>query len=430
MLISKVFQVRTEKLLDFAGWFCYDRHKGGDLMVHRPDYINAIRPFIDQPLVKILTGVRRCGKSTIFEMLRQELLDRGIQAANIIQKRYTEMDIPEDLTAKQMYDELCAAMQGKGRCYLLLDEIQEIAGWERAVNSLLEGHDADIYVTGSNSKLMSSEISTYLTGRFVPISVYTLSFREYLDFKAGSPKTRRELLEDYIRFGGFPIVALGEYEPQTAYQIVNGIYYTVVSRDIVKRHRINRQELFDRVVKYVIENMGKTFSANAISKFLKNEQRSISVESVYNYLRWLEQAFVIYPCRRYDLQGKSVLKTQEKYYLADVSLKYALLGYNRKMLDGVMENIIFLELKRRGYEVFIGKNDTKEIDFVAIRRDETIYVQVCVQLPQQSEREVGNLLEIQDHYPKYVVTLNPMDTGIESGVRIVHLADFLLDESW
>jgi len=184
------------------------------------------------------------------------------------------------------------------------------------------------------------------------------------------------------------------------------------------------------VVKYVIENMGKTFSANAISKFLKNEQRSISVESVYNYLRWLEQAFVIYPCRRYDLQGKSVLKTQEKYYLADVSLKYALLGYNRKMLDGVMENIIFLELKRRGYEVFIGKNDTKEIDFVAIRRDETIYVQVCVQLPQQSEREVGNLLEIQDHYPKYVVTLNPMDTGIESGVRIVHLADFLLDESW
>lgn len=239
-----------------------------------------------------------------------------------------------------------------------------------------------------------------------------------------------ELLEEYIRFGGFPIIAIGDYETQAAYQIVNGIYHTVVSRDIVKRHRINKQDLFDCVVKYIIENMGKTFSANSVSNFLKSEHRKVSVESVYNYLRWLEQAFIIYPCRRYDLQGKSILKTQEKYYLADVSLKYALLGYNRKMLDGAMENTVFLELKRRGYEVYIGKNDTKEIDFVAVRREEKIYVQVCVQLPQDSDREVNNLMEIRDHYPKYVVTLNQMDTGIENGIRIVHLADFLLEEKW
>lgn len=203
-----------------------------------------------------------------------------------------------------------------------------------------------------------------------------------------------------------------------------------MSRDIVKRHRINKQDLFDRVVKYVIENMGKTFSANSISKFLKSENRKVSVENIYNYLRWLEQAFIIYPCERYDLQGKNILKTQEKYYLADVSLKYALLGYNRKMLDGAMENIVFLELKRRGYDVFIGKNNTKEIDFIAIRRDEKIYVQVCVQIPENSDREVGNLMEIRDHYPKYVVTLNEMDTGIENGIKIVHLADFLLAEQW
>ena len=399
-------------------------------MINRPDYIEAIQSFIDKPLVKILAGVRRCGKSTIFEMLKEEFLRRGVSADHIICKRYTEMDIPENITAKQMYDELAAAMAGKGHCYLLLDEIQEIDGWEKAVNSLLESADADIYVTGSNSKLMSGEISTYLTGRYVSIPVYTLSFKEYLAFKQDSSLSRRELLEDYIRFGGFPIVALSEYDEQSAYQIVNGIYHTVVSRDIVKRHRINKQDLFDRVVKYIIENMGKTFSANSISTFLKSEHRKVSVESIYNYLRWLEQAFIIYPCERYDLQGKSILKTQEKYYLSDVSLKYALLGYNRKMLDGAMENIVFLELKRRGYDVFIGKNDTKEIDFVATRRDERIYVQVCVRIPETSDREVGNLMEIRDHYPKYVVTLNEMDTGIENGIKIVHLADFLLAEAW
>lgn len=399
-------------------------------MIYRPDYISAITPFIDKPLVKILAGVRRCGKSTIFEMLREELLRRGVPEDRIIQKRYTEMDIPENITAQAMYDQLREAMEGKGKCYLLLDEIQEVKGWERAVNTLLEEGNADLYVTGSNSKLMSSEISTYLTGRFVSIPVYTLSFKEYLDFKEGSSLSRKELLEEYIRFGGFPIVALADYETDQAYQIVNGIYHTVVSRDIVKRHRINRQDLFDRVVRYLIENMGKTFSANSITKFLKSEHRTVSVEAIYNYLRWLEQAFIIYPCQRYDLQGKSVLKTQEKYYLADVSLKYCLLGYDRRMLDGALENIVFLELKRRGYDVFIGKNETKEIDFVATRREERIYVQVCVQLPADSDREVGNLMEIRDHYPKYVVTLNSMDVGVENGVRIVHLADFLLEEKW
>ena len=203
-------------------------------MIVRPDYIRAITPFIDQPLVKILAGVRRCGKSTIFEMLAEELQSRGIPKDHIILKRYTEMDIPENISAIDMYRELLGRMQGKGRCYLLLDEIQEVKGWERCVNSLLEGQNADIYVTGSNSKLMSSELSTYLTGRFVSIPVYPLSFKEYLKFKNGDPRSERELLEEYIRFGGFPVIALGKYEEQSAYQIVNGIYHTVISRDIVE----------------------------------------------------------------------------------------------------------------------------------------------------------------------------------------------------
>lgn len=399
-------------------------------MILRPDYIEAVKPFMDAPLVKILTGVRRCGKSTIFEMIRQELLERGIPEDHIIMKKYTEMDIPDTITAKQMYDELVSRVEDDKRYYFLLDEIQEIKGWEKAVNILLEGMNADIYVTGSNSKLMSSEISTYLTGRYISIPVFTLSFREYLEFKKESTQSYDKLLEEYIKFGGFPIIALGEYEQQSAYQIVDGIYHTVVSRDIVKRHRINKQDLFDRVVKYVIENMGKTFSASSISNFLKSENRKVSIESIYNYLRWLEQAFIIFPCERYDMQGKSILKTQEKYYLADVSFRYALFGYNRKMLDGVMENIVYLELRRRGYDVYVGKNNTKEIDFIAIHKDEKIYVQVCVQIPENSNREVGNLMEIRDHYPKYVVTLNEMDVGIENGIRIVHLRDFLLAKQW
>ena len=399
-------------------------------MILRPDYIEAVKPFMDAPLVKILTGVRRCGKSTIFEMIRQELLERGIPEDHIIMKKYTEMDIPDTITAKQMYDELVSRVEDDKRYYFLLDEIQEIKGWEKAVNSLLEGMNADIYVTGSNSKLMSSEISTYLTGRYISIPVFTLSFREYLEFKKESTQSYDKLLEEYIKFGGFPIIALGEYEQQSAYQIVDGIYHTVVSRDIVKRHRINKQDLFDRVVKYVIENMGNTFSASSISNFLKSENRKVSIGSIYNYLRWLEQAFIIFPCERYDMQGKSVLKTQEKYYLADVSFRYALFGYNRKMLDGVMENIVYLELRRRGYDVYVGKNNTKEIDFIAIHKDEKIYVQVCVQIPENSNREVGNPMEIRDHYPKYVVTLNEMDVGIENGIRIVHLRDFLLAKQW
>ena len=400
------------------------------MIVNRHIYMEALTPFIGQPLVKILSGIRRCGKSTIFEMLKEKLLDSGIKEENIICKRYTSMDMAENITAKQMYDELMNIIKDNDYSYLILDEIQEIVGWEKAINSLLEKGNVDIYVTGSNSKLMSSEISTYLTGRYVQIPVYTLSFSEYLQFKSNSKLSKIDLLNQYIRFGGFPIIALNEYESNTAYQIVNGIYYTVVSRDIVRRHQIHKQDLFDRIVKYIIENMGKTFSANTISKFLKSENRQISNESIYNYLRWLEQAFIIYPCRRYDLQGKNILKTQEKYYLADVSLKYALFGYNRNMLDAVIENIVYLELKRRGYDVYVGKFGDKEIDFVAILRDEKIYVQVCVQLPENSNREIQNLKDIHDNYPKYVVTLNDLDVGNDEGIKIVHLKDFLLTDRW
>lgn len=321
-------------------------------------------------------------------------------------------------------------MAGDGRYYLLLDEVQEIEGWEKAVNSLLENADTDIYVTGSNSKLMAGEISTYLTGRYISIPVFPLSFAEYITFKESDKRSPKELLSEYIRMGGFPIVALSNFDDRAAYQIVEGIYHSVITNDITRRHHITNYDLFNRVVKYIIENVGKTFSANTIAKFLKSEGRSLSVETIYNYLEWLEKAFVIYRCRRYDLQGKSILKTQEKFYLADASLKCCMLGFNTKSVAAMLENIVYFELLRRGYEVYIGKNETKEIDFVAVRRDERIYVQVCRNLPEESDREVANLLEIRDHYPKYVVTLDELASGNINGVKIIHLADFLLSNSY
>lgn len=399
-------------------------------MIIRQRYLNMLKIYRDVPLVKILAGIRRCGKSTILEMLRDDLLKSGIAADHIISMRYTSEDYDDGMTDKDMYQGIKERMTGDGRYYLLLDEVQEIAGWEKAVNSLLENADTDIYVTGSNSKLMASEISTYLTGRYVSIPVYTLSFSEYLEFKKSDSRPQKELLNEYLRMGGFPIVALGNFDERSSYQIVEGIYNSVINNDITKRHHVTNFDLFNRVVKYIVENVGKTFSANAIAKFLKSEGRSLSVEAVYNYLNWLEKAFVIYRCQRYDLQGKSVLKTQEKFYLADASLKYCMMGFNPKSLAAMLENIVYFELRRRGYEVYIGKNETKEIDFVAVRRDERIYVQVCRSLPEESDRETANLLEIKDHYPKYVVTLDEFASGNINGVKIVHLADFLLRDEY
>ena len=397
-------------------------------MIIREEYLKKLFTYMDAPIIKILAGIRRCGKSTILEMLHKELISKGIDKNNIICKRYTSFEIDDCYTAKDMYNDIKKEMINDNKYYLLLDEVQEIDGWEKAINSLLEDTNADIYVTGSNSKLMSSEISTYLTGRYVLIPVYPLSFKEYLDFKSSSTKSEKELLNEYIKFGGFPIVALGNYDEQSAYQIVEGIYNSVITSDITKRHNIVNFDLFNRVVKFIIENVGKTFSANSIVKFLKSEGRALSVESIYNYLEWLEKAFVIYRCRRYDLQGKSVLKTQEKFYLADQSLKYCIMGFNPKSIASMLENIVYFELKRRGYEVYIGKLGTKEIDFVAIKRDERIYVQVCRTLPENSDREIGNLLTIKDQYPKYVVTLDELSTGNVNGIKIIHLFDFLLKE--
>lgn len=399
-------------------------------MIYRPRYIDELLRYKDLQLVKILSGIRRCGKSTILAMYKQKLLDMGVREENIIERAYTSMSLSNEFDAKVMYKELVARISERGKVYLLLDEVQEIVGWEKVINSILEEFNVDIYVTGSNSKLMASEISTYLTGRFVTIPIYTLSFEEYLEFKQSEKNNIKECFREYLEHGGFPIVALADMSRNDSYQIVEGIYSTVITNDIARRHKIQNRELFDRVVLFIMENMGKTFSANSIVNFLKSEQRKINVETIYNYLKWLTEAFVIYKCSRYDIQGKSVLKTQEKYYLADISLKYSIMGYNPRGVASALENIVYLELKRRGYDVYIGKNATKEIDFVAERRDEKIYIQVCRNLLEESDRETKNLLEIRDAYPKYVVTADPYIVGNVEGIQIMQIEDFLLKSNY
>ena len=398
-------------------------------MIIRPNYLEKIKPFIDVKLVKILAGIRRCGKSTILEMLKQELLSHGIDENHIIIRKYSNEDYDKSFTSKKIYEELKSLIIDNNKYYFLLDELQEINGWEKVINTLLENYNTDIYVTGSNSRLMSSEISTYLTGRYITIPVYTLSFKEYLTFKNNTNKSNKDLLQDYIRYGGFPLVASSNFDEKSTYSIVEDIYNSVVIKDIVNRHSITNIDLFKRVVRFIVENVGKTFSANSIVNFLKSERRTISVEAIYNYLEWLEKAFVIYRCKRYDLQGKSILKTQEKFYLADQSIKYALYGFNPTSIASTIENIVFFELKRRGFDVYIGKNADKEIDFVATSRNDKIYVQVCKELPKESDKQIENLMKIKDNYPKLVVTLDDYAGGNINGIKIVHLVDFLLNEN-
>ena len=399
-------------------------------VILREDAIKVICPFIDVNMIKIFAGVRRCGKSYILDMLGDELLKRGIPQNRIIYRLYTSIETEEGFSARDMYRELKSQMVEDKKYYLLLDEVQEVDGWEKAVNTIFESSQADIYVTGSNSKLTSEKISTYLSGRYVLLPEYTLSFKEYITFKGYAERDRDEVYREYARTGGFPLIAASEMIEAQAYQVADGIYHSIITKDILSNHPIRDIEKFNRVVRFIMDNMGRTFSAKSISDYMKSQNREISVETIYNYLEWMEEAFIIYRCSRYDLQGKEILKTQEKYYLSDISFRFALYGYNRSMDDAILENIIYLELRRRGYRVWVGKNGPKEIDFTAQRQGEQLHIQAAVQLPADSDREIRNLEEIHDHHHKYVVTTNRNDCEITNGIRVIHVADFLLMENW
>lgn len=403
-------------------------------MIYRPVYVDKMMAYADTPFVKILTGVRRCGKSTILKMIMETLQkERGVPMEQIVSYRFDSMEY-EDMTAKQMYQELKGRLCPNGRTYLFLDEVQEIKGWEKAVNSLASDFNVDIYVTGSNSRMMSSEISTYLTGRYVSFRIYTLSFREYLTFKSQYAVVEdvHKELANYIRLGGFPATHLRAYGQDEVYTIVRDIYNSTIFSDIVKRNQIRKIDQLERVVRYTFNNVGNTFSSKAISDYLKAEHRSLDNETVYSYLEKLEKAYLLHRCSRYDLNGKEILKTQEKFYLADTSLRYSVLGYNDDTVASSLENIVYLELCRRGYTVYIGKTGDGEVDFVATRQNEKLYVQVTQRIESEKteKREYERLLEIRDNYPKYVLRTDEFAGGNYEGIITMHVADFLLSGAY
>ena len=403
-------------------------------MIERPLYVDKIMAYVDTPFVKILTGVRRCGKSTILKMIMERLkTERNIPEDRIISCRFDSMEY-EDMTAKQIYTLLKEKLSPAGKTYLFLDEVQEIKGWEKIVNSLASDFDVDLYITGSNSRMMSSEIATYLTGRYVSFRIFTLSFGEYLMFKSkfanvGEPKAE---LANYVRLGGFPATHLQAYSQDEIYTIVRDIYNSTIFSDIVKRNQVRKIDQLERVVKYTFNNVGNTFSAKSIADYLKSERRSLDNETVYSYLDKLEKAYLLHRCSRYDLQGKEILKTQEKFYLADVALRYSVLGYNADSVASSLENIVYLELCRRGYTVYVGKTSDGEIDFVAVRQNEKIYVQVTQEINSEKteKREYNRLLEIPDNYPKFVLTTDEFAGGNYEGIKTMHIADFLLSAEY
>lgn len=403
-------------------------------MIIRPLYVDKIMPFVDTPFVKILTGIRRCGKSTILQMIMDKLrVERNIPDESIVSYRFDSMEY-EDMTAKQMFTELKGRLYQNGKTYLFLDEMQEIKGWEKVVNSLASDYNVDIYVTGSNSRMMSSEIATYLTGRYIAFHIYTLSFEEYLTFKAKhttilDPKAE---LAAYIRLGGFPATHLQNYTQDEVYTIVKDIYNSTIFSDIVRRNQVRKIDQLERVVKYTFQNVGNTFSAKSISDYLKSEQRKLDNETVYSYLEKLEKAYLLHRCSRYDLHGKEILKTQEKFYLADTSLRDSVLGYNSDSVAASLENVVYLELCRRGYTIHIGKTDDGEIDFVAEKQNEKLYVQVTQEIKSEKteKREYDRLLQIKDNYPKYVLCTDEFAGGNYEGIKTMHIADFLLSKEF
>ena len=423
-------------------------------MILRPVYIEKIMAYSDTPFVKILAGIRRSGKSAILKMVEEELIRRGVSEDRILVYNFDSLQHEEIKNARALYDEVKGQLSKSEKTYLFFDEIQEVKNWEKALNSFMIDFDVDIYVTGSNSRMMSSEISTYLTGRYVQFRVFPLSFSEYLtfrknwleknssalggdvrlfdDFSIPAQHLRHNEFARYLRFGGFPAIHLQEYTADEAYTIVQDIYNSTIFTDIVKRNQIRKIDQLERIVRFAFDNIGRTFSAASISKYLKSENRSIDNETVYNYLSKLEGAFILHRCSRYDISGKEILKTQEKFYVGDPAMRYSVLGYTSDSVAAMLENVVYLELLRCGYEVFIGQVVDGEIDFVATRQENKLYIQIAQQIDsvKTEQREYSRLLNIRDNYPKYVLRMDEFAGGNHEGIKTMHVADFLLSSEF
>ena len=401
-------------------------------MLKRDEYIKQIVPFIDKDVIKVLTGIRRSGKSVMLKLLMEELKNRGINENQFIYINFENLKYRNLKNYERLYDFILNKVDDKYKSYyIFLDEIQEVEEWERCVNSLRvdEDFNFDIYITGSNAKLLSGELSTYLAGRYIEFVVYPFSFKEFFEIMKEKNKEidLKEAFQKYVKFGGMPFLHNLDYNFEASMQYLQDLYASIILKDITQRNNIRDTDLLERIINYVIMNIGNTFSATSISKFFKSENRKVATETILNYIKACEEAFLVYRVARNDLLGKKILNVNEKYYIADHGIREAIMENNQKNINQVLENIVYFEMLRRGYNVKIGKVDNLEIDFVCKKNDETIYIQVSYLLASEDtkEREFSVLENIKDNYPKYVLSMDEFDMS-RNGIKHVNLIEFLI----
>lgn len=403
-------------------------------MIKRELYMSRIRPFIGSDLIKVMTGIRRCGKSVMLELIKQELIESGTDPAQLISINFEDMNYSHLQTAQALHDEITRRVaEVKGKAYLFFDEIQEVTDWEKCINSFRVSLDCDIYITGSNAKLLSGELATYLGGRYVEFTIYPFSFREFIElYRSVVPNASiQKSFQKYLLLGGMPYLANLRYADAPSKQYLQDLFNSVQLKDIVKRNKIRDVDLLERIISYVMANMGTTFSANSLAKFLKNERRATAPETILNYIKYCCETYLFYQVKREDIQGKQVLASNEKYYIADHGIREAVFGGNTRDINLVLENIVYLELLRRGYEITVGRAGDKEIDFVCNRHGKKLYVQVAYLLASEEtvNREFGVYDSIRDNFPKYVVSLDELDMS-RNGIKHQNIRDFLLAEEW
>lgn len=403
-------------------------------MIKRELYMSRIRPFIGGELIKVMTGVRRSGKSVMLELIKQELIESGISENQFISINFEDMSYANLCTAKALHDEIkMRAEKISGKVYLFFDEIQEVKDWEKCINSFRITLDCDIYITGSNAKLLSGELATYLGGRYVEFVIYPFSFSEFLQlYQPIAPQDSvQQCFQKYLLSGGMPYLANLDYAEEPSRQYLTDVFNSVQLKDIVKRNKIRDIDLLERILAYMMVNTGVTFSAGSLAKFFKSEKRTVATETILNYMKYCCDAYLFYKVRRQDLKGKQILATNEKYYISDHGIREAVFGGNMRDINLVLENIVCLDALRRGYTVTVGKVGDKEIDFVCDKRGEKIYIQVTYLLASEEtiNREFGVYDFVRDNFPKYVVSLDEFDMS-RNGIKHRNIRDFLLEENW
>lgn len=406
-------------------------------LINRPEYLNQLIQNKDVDLIKIVTGIRRCGKSSLLDLYHQYLNSINVPSVNIIHMNLESLRYRDLKDYLSFYDYVSNLIPNSGKTYLIFDELQVIENWEKAIESFRLDFDVDIYITGSNAYLLSTELSTLLSGRYVEIRMLPLSFKEFLSFYEFDKTIGiDDKFQRYLQFGGMPILKEYNFNEPRIFQAIEGIYSTIVLRDILQRNNQADQKTLHKIMLFLCSNIGSITSPNKIGNVLSNEgdinavkNKNIAGKTVEKYISMLSDAFIFYPVGRYDIKGKQLLKTLEKYYIIDMGFRNLLLGYRNINRGHILENIIFLELLRRDYRVYIGKVNDTEIDFIAEKPNDKLYIQVTesMQTLETRERELRPLRMINDNYEKIVLSMDKDFINSYDGIKVINVISWLLD---